>query len=38
LHHNIYDIFLPFVTKDPLTRTFYDNGIFVIEASRQQKL
>jgi hypothetical protein len=36
--HNIYDDFLPFVTKDPLTGTFYDNGIFVTEASRQQKL
>jgi hypothetical protein len=38
LRHNIYDLFLPFVTKDPLTRTFYDNGIFATEASRQQKL
>jgi hypothetical protein len=33
--HYIYDIFLPFVIKGLLTRTFCDDGIFVTESSQQ---
>jgi hypothetical protein len=33
--HYIYDIFLYFVIKGLLTRTFCDDGIFVIESSQQ---
>jgi hypothetical protein len=36
--HYIYDVFLPFVIKLPLTRTFCDDGLFVMESSQQQRI
>jgi hypothetical protein len=33
--HYIYDLFLRFVIKDLLTRTFCDDDIFVTESSQQ---
>jgi hypothetical protein len=35
IFHYIYDIFSHFITKVSLTRTFYDDGLFVTESSQQ---